>query len=68
MTPDLEEFYATLSQEETDVLISISSRLSAVLPDVVAHSADWTRPESTQGGFDAAMSCTCGHWSGSGAA
>jgi len=48
------------------VLISVKNRLAAVLPDVVAHSAGWTRPESTQEGFDAAMLCACGAWSGAG--
>jgi hypothetical protein len=66
MRPELEEFYASLSKEEADVLISVKNRLAAILPDVVAHSADWTRPEATQEGFDAAMLCACGLWSGSG--
>jgi hypothetical protein len=66
MAPELEEFYASLTKEETDVLISVKNRLTAVLPDVVAHSQDWTRPEATQEGFDAAMLCACGAWSGSG--
>jgi hypothetical protein len=63
---ELEEFYASLTKEETDFLISIKSRLSEVLPDVVAHSQDWTKPEATQEGFDASMLCACGAWSGSG--
>ncbi|MEV6602173.1 StsA-related sactipeptide RiPP [Actinoplanes sp. NPDC051346] len=68
MKPELEEFYGSLTQQETEVLISAKNRLSAVLPDVVAHSADWTTPEATQHGFDAAMLCACGLWSGSGQA
>ena len=66
MRPELEEFYGSLSREETDVLISVKNRLAEVLPDVMAHSQDWTRPEATQEGFDAAMLCACGVWSGSG--
>ena len=66
MRPELEEFYGSLSKEESDVIISVKNRLAAVLPDVVAHSADWTKPDATQEGFDAAMLCACGFWSGSG--
>ncbi|GAB1642146.1 StsA-related sactipeptide RiPP [Krasilnikovia sp. MM14-A1259] len=66
MTPELEEFYGSLTQEETEVLISTKNRLMAVLPDVVAHSQEWAKPEATQEGFDAAMLCACGAWSGSG--
>ncbi|MFI5496406.1 StsA-related sactipeptide RiPP [Actinoplanes sp. NPDC051859] len=68
MTPELEEFYGSLTQQETEVLISAKNRLAAVLPDVEAHSADWATPEATQHGFDAAMLCACGLWSGSGQA
>jgi hypothetical protein len=64
--PELEEFYGKLTKEETDFLISFKTRLSAVLPDVEAHSQDWTKPEATQEGFDASMLCMCGAWSGSG--
>jgi hypothetical protein len=66
MTAELEEFYASLTKEETETLISLKNRLTAVLPDVVAHSQDWTKPEATQEGFDASMLCMCGAWSGSG--
>ncbi|MGX6602221.1 StsA-related sactipeptide RiPP [Micromonosporaceae bacterium Da 78-11] len=66
MTPELEEFYGSLSQTETEVLISTKNRLMAVLPEVVAHSQEWAAPEATQQGFDAAMLCACGAWSGSG--
>ncbi|MCY0928616.1 hypothetical protein OTB20_20895 [Streptomyces sp. H27-H1] len=68
MAPALEEFYASLTPEETKVLISTKTRLAAILPDVVAHSQDWTSPEATKEGFDAAMLCACGLWSGSGQA
>lgn len=67
MSPELEEFYNSLTKQEADVLISTRNRLSEVLPDVVAHSQDWNAPEVTQEGFDAAMLCACGLWSGSGA-
>jgi len=63
---EVEQFYASLSKEETETLISITNRLTAVLPDVVAHSQEWSRPEATQDGFDAALLCACGAWSGSG--
>lgn len=66
MTPELEEFFGSLTKEETSVLISLKNRLNAVMPDVVAHSQDWTRPQATEGGFDAGMLCACGIWSGSG--
>ncbi|WP_328301962.1 MULTISPECIES: StsA-related sactipeptide RiPP [unclassified Streptomyces] len=68
MAPALEEFYASLTPEETKVLISTKTRLAAILPDVVAHSQDWSSPEATKEGFDAAMLCACGLWSGSGQA
>jgi hypothetical protein len=68
MTPELEEFFGNLSEAETQVLISTKSRLAAALPDVVSHSATWTKPESTDQDFDAAMLCACGIWSGSGMA
>jgi len=66
MSAELEEFYASLTQQETETLISVKNRLSAILPDVVAHSQEWSSPEATQEGFDAAMLCACGAWSGSG--
>jgi hypothetical protein len=66
MSPELEEFYASMTKEETDVIISLKNRLAAVLPDVVAHSQTWTRPEATQEGIDAAMLCACSIWSGAG--
>jgi hypothetical protein len=66
MQPELEEFYASLTKDEAEVLISLKSRLDRVLPDVVAHSQEWNRPEATDDGFEAAMLCTCGWWSGSG--
>ena len=66
MSPELEEFYATMTKDETDVIISLKNRLAAVLPDVVAHSQTWTRPEATQEGIDAAMLCACSIWSGAG--
>jgi hypothetical protein len=68
MSPELEEFYGSLTQQEAEVLISTKSRLVALFPDVVAHSQEWSTPEATEQGFDAAMLCACGVWSGSGAA
>jgi hypothetical protein len=66
-TPALEELYTNLTPEETRILISAKHRLMAILPDVVAHAQDWAAPEATREGFDAAMLCACGVWSGSGA-
>jgi hypothetical protein len=66
MQPELEEFYASLTQQETEVLISTKNRLAALFPDVVAHSQEWSTPAATQEGFDAAMLCMCGLWSGAG--
>lgn len=68
MTPELEEFYATLTQQETETLITLKSRLSEVLPDVAAHSTEWAKPAAGQEGLDAAMLCACGAWSGAGRA
>jgi hypothetical protein len=67
MSPTLEEFYASLTEQEVAVLISTKTRLMEILPDVVAHSQEWSSPEADQQGFDAAMLCACGAWSGSGA-
>jgi len=66
LPPALEDFYATLTEDEVSVLISTKTRLEAILPDVEAHS--WNTPESTQEGFDAAMLCACSIWSGAGSA
>lgn len=66
MTPELEGFYGSLSQDETQLLISLKNRLNATLPDVVAHGQEWVKPQANQEGFDAAMLCACGLWSGSG--
>lgn len=66
MSPELEEFYASLTQQETEVLISTRNRLTALFPDVVAHSQEWSTPTAAGQDFDAAMLCMCGVWSGSG--
>jgi DNA-binding XRE family transcriptional regulator len=65
--PGLDQFLATLTKEEVDVLISTKNRLDEFLPEVMAHSQPWTSPEANQGGFDAVTLCGCGFWSGSGA-
>jgi hypothetical protein len=64
MSPELEEFYAGLTRAEAGTLISVKSRLEALLPDVVAHS--YTAPEVSEQDFDASMLCMCGAWSGAG--
>jgi hypothetical protein len=66
LTPELEQFYATLTKKETEVLLSVTSRIDALLSDVSAHSMDWTTPGASQEGFEAAMSCACGQWTGAG--
>ncbi|MGW4640211.1 StsA-related sactipeptide RiPP [Sphaerisporangium sp. NPDC004334] len=66
---DLQGAFASLSQEETELLISLKNRIPAILPEVLAHSlegGEWDRPEASQHGFEAAMLCACGLWSGSG--
>ena len=66
LTPELENFYSGLSKNEVDVLVSTKEKLASILPDVTTHSVDWASPEATAEGFDAAMLCACGLWSGSG--
>jgi hypothetical protein len=62
MPSEVEQFFNGLSQEEIDVIISVKSRLEAILPDVVAHS--YTEPEASQ--MRSVDDCLCGAWSGSG--
>lgn len=64
--PELDDFLASLTKEEVDVLISTKTRLDAIFPEVSAHSQSWTSPEAAEGGFDAVTLCGCGLWSGSG--
>jgi len=66
LRPELEEFWQSLTQNEVEVLISTKSRLDALLPDVQAHSQQWTAPEASETGVDVAMLCACGAWSGAG--
>ncbi|MFC4533339.1 StsA-related sactipeptide RiPP [Sphaerisporangium dianthi] len=66
---EVEGAFATLTKEETDLLISLKSRIPAMLPEVLAHSlsgGQWNKPEAAQHGFETAMLCACGAWSGSG--
>jgi hypothetical protein len=67
MSPELEEFYASLTQEEVETLIAVRQRLVECLPDVVVHEG-WRRPDSTSEQIDATMLCACAIWSGSGSA
>ena len=68
MSPELKEFYASLTQAEAETLISVKSRLETILPDVVAHS--YTAPGAF-GGVDTGLDMKCARgawsWSGSGA-
>jgi hypothetical protein len=66
ISPQLEVFFSGLSEEETELLVKLKNKLVASLPEVVAHSQDWAKPEATAEGHDAAMLCACGVWSGSG--
>ena len=68
MSPPLEELFSSLTQEETETLISVKQRADALAPDVMAHSQEWTKPEASQQGFDATTLCACGAWSGAGKA
>ncbi|GGL07187.1 hypothetical protein Sme01_11940 [Sphaerisporangium melleum] len=65
---ELQGAFATLSEEETNLLIALKNRIPAMLPEVLAHSAgvQWSRPEAAQHGFEPAMLCACGLWSGAG--
>jgi hypothetical protein len=62
----LEELFSSLTQEETETLISVKHRADSLVSDVTAHSQEWTKPEASQQGFDAATLCLCGAWSGAG--
>jgi 2-methylcitrate dehydratase PrpD len=64
--PAVEEVLRSLTEEETEFLISLKSNLKAAMPEVQAHSQEWSTPEAAQQGLDAAMLCQCGIWSGSG--
>lgn len=61
-----DEVLNSLTKEQTEFLISFNKRMQAAASEVQAH--EWTAPEATQQGFDAAMLCMCGVWSGSGEA
>ncbi|MEV7964502.1 StsA-related sactipeptide RiPP [Sphaerisporangium sp. NPDC088356] len=67
---EIEEAFATLTREEVDLLISLKSRLPAVLPEVLSQSTasgQWATPEVVaHNQIEAAPSCLCGAWSGSG--
>ena len=65
--PEVEKVYQSMTKAEADVLVSLKNRILAGSAEVVAHSEDWSKPQATQEGFDAAMLCACGIWSGSGA-
>lgn len=70
VTPAVSAVYASMTKEETDLLISLSARLKAEAqePEVVAHSAEWSTPGAAAAdGLDAIELCFCGVWSGSGA-
>jgi hypothetical protein len=67
MPAALGQLFSSLTQEEAETLISVKQRADALAPDVTAHSQDWTKPEASQQGFEAATLCLCGAWSGSGA-
>lgn len=66
LSPEHEEYYRSLSEQETSLLVSLKDRLPGFLPEVQGHSADWTKPEALQLDANAELSCACGAWSGSG--
>lgn len=65
-SPENEEYFSNLSEQETNLIISLKGRLPGFLPEVQGHSADWSKPEALQVGQSAEMACACGAWSGSG--
>ncbi|MGI5286217.1 StsA-related sactipeptide RiPP [Nonomuraea polychroma] len=62
---EVEAAFATLTKEETDLLISLKGKLPAALPQVLA-GGPWARPEVEVHSQEADASCLCGAWSGSG--
>ncbi|MFC5830948.1 StsA-related sactipeptide RiPP [Nonomuraea insulae] len=66
-SPEVAQALGILSREEVDMLVSLKGKISAALPEVLAHSlGNWTTPEATQQNFDPAMLCACAIWSGAG--
>ncbi|GIH67932.1 StsA-related sactipeptide RiPP [Sphaerimonospora thailandensis] len=71
LAAEVEAAFATLTQEEVDLIISLKDRLPAVLPEVLAHAASdgqWAKPEVEAHGVPVQDKCMCGIWSGSGLA
>ncbi|MEU7746681.1 MULTISPECIES: StsA-related sactipeptide RiPP [unclassified Nonomuraea] len=62
---EVEAAFATLTKEETDLLISLKDKLPAALPVVMA-GGQWARPEVEVHNESPEASCLCGAWSGSG--
>jgi hypothetical protein len=63
---EVEAAFATLTKEETDLLISLKGKLPSALPLVMA-GGQWERPEvEVHNEGEAEASCLCGAWSGSG--
>lgn len=65
-SPEHEDYFRNLSEQETNLIISLKGRLPGFLPEVQGHSADWSKPEALQLASSAEMACACGAWSGSG--
>ena len=68
LSADAEKAIGTLSQDDVDLIISHKANLPAVVPAAAAPrpQAAWTAPQATTMSMQAAMSCMCGVWSGSG--
>jgi hypothetical protein len=59
-----EQYYRSLNEQETSLLISLKDRLPGFLPEVQGQS--WSSPEAMQMDPNVEMACACGAWSGSG--
>ncbi|WP_049570332.1 StsA-related sactipeptide RiPP [Nonomuraea sp. SBT364] len=62
---EVEEAFATLTREETDLLISLKDKIPAALPEVLSGE-QWARPEVEVHTIEPDAKCMCGAWSGSG--
>jgi hypothetical protein len=59
---EVEEAFATMTQDEVNMLIGLKERF----PAAALSAAGWSRPEVEVHSLEAAQSCACGIWSGSG--
>ncbi|GLW26044.1 MULTISPECIES: StsA-related sactipeptide RiPP [Microbispora] len=69
LAAEVEAAFATLTQEEVNLLISLKDKLPTALPGVLAHAGaggEWSRPEVEAHTVPVESKCLCGAWSGSG--